>query len=412
MSDQTNQQIEGEGINAPELEAFEIFRAEMYSYEHDYKQKAYNENEYNKIDEIADRLKMKIKSKFRNEHKFADIEIDRAYHKRYIGSYLDHQDKALKNRSFPEPSYFVDQSCGFRYFDADTSWEILPEKDPNQNFLYVLFFPFKLRNIETLFLFRFLDHQNTIYHGDFIEFLKLHLIEWKSDGLIGDKVVRLVNSWIEKEVNSENTKSKSMAEIIPTKIKILFLTANPIIINSQNEQTPLLRIAEECRKVKDGLEAATNRDDFELISESAVRVRTMTKAMQKEEPQIVHFSGHGTKTKGIAVENESGKVTLFPTEGLDRLFKLFKDTVKCVVLNACHSSVQAEAISKHGIYVVGMNDEIGDKAATSFAVGFYQSLGEGKDYKFAFEIAMVNISSHLNYADKPELWLNGKRIKN
>ncbi len=404
MGNQANKEIKGEGINAPELEAFKVFYAEMYSYEHNYKQKPYNDNEYNRIDEMADRLKMKIKREFRDEHKFADIEIDRAYHKRYIGSYLEYGDRALKNRSFPEPSYFVDQSCGFRYFSGDTSWEILPEKDPNQNFLYVLFFPFKLRNIETLFLFRFLDYQNIIYHDDFTEFLVLHLIEWESDGLISDKVIRLVKSWIKKEVSLENASSKSTTKITPTERKILFLTANP-----RDEQP--LRLEGELRKVLDTLNGATHKKNFDSKIEPAVRIDIITKAMQTQNPEIVHFSGHGC-IEGLAVEDYSGYSNLFPTEGLNRLFRLFRETTKCVILNACDSKELAKTISKHGIHVVGMNDEIGDEAARKFAVGFYQSLGEGNSYEFAFEMGMVHISNEYNDANTPELWFNGKRIRN
>ncbi len=185
--------------------------------------------------------------------------------------------------------------------------------------------------------------------------------------------------------------------------KILFLTANP-------RDTSQLRLGDELRKVKDGLAAATQRADFDLESEPAVQIPTITKAMLKQKPEIVHFSGHGGKERGLAVQDDNGDLVLFPTAGLDRLFKMFKDTVKCVVLNACYASEQAEVISKHGIYVVGMNDKVGDKAATNFSVGFYQSLGEGTDYEFAFNMAMVNIAADLKYADTPELWYNGEKL--
>lgn len=185
--------------------------------------------------------------------------------------------------------------------------------------------------------------------------------------------------------------------------KILFLTANP-------KNTGQLRLGEELRKVKDSLAASTYRDLFKLVSESAVQIPTITKAMQQQHPHIIHFSGHGSGEDGIAVEDVNGNIILFPTVGLDRLFKRFKDKVKCVLLNACYSKEQAETISKYGIYVVGMNKAIHDKAAIDFAVGFYQSLGEGNDFEFAFDIAMVNNSANLADANTPELWLNGQKL--
>jgi len=75
------------------------------------------------------------------------------------------------------------------------------------------------------------------------------------------------------------------------------------------------------------------------------------------------------------------------TEALSRLFKLFAVLgVECVVLNACYSEVQAEAISQYIKYVVGMNKVIGDKAAINFAVAFYDALAVGEDVQFAYDL--------------------------
>jgi hypothetical protein len=64
---------------------------------------------------------------------------------------------------------------------------------------------------------------------------------------------------------------------------------------------------------------------------------------------------------------------------------LFTANVECVVINACYSEVQAEAIVKHIPYVIGMDKAIGDKASIEFAVGFYTALGAGESIEFAYE---------------------------
>jgi hypothetical protein len=63
-------------------------------------------------------------------------------------------------------------------------------------------------------------------------------------------------------------------------------------------------------------------------------------------------------------------------------------------LNACYSEVQAKAIAQHINYVIGMNDQIEDKAAIEFVVGFYDALlaynpeyDSGSPVEFAFNIA-------------------------
>lgn len=61
-------------------------------------------------------------------------------------------------------------------------------------------------------------------------------------------------------------------------------------------------------------------------------------------------------------------------------------SIECVVLNACYSETQAEAIRQKIQYVIGMNQAIGDRAAIEFAVGFYAAIGAGESYEFAFKL--------------------------
>ncbi len=165
--------------------------------------------------------------------------------------------------------------------------------------------------------------------------------------------------------------------------KILLLSANPT-------NTSKLRLDEEVREIEAGLERAKYRDEFEIISKWAVRVDDLRRALLDHEPQIVHFSGHGEGNQGLALENNSGKMQLVSASALAKLFKLFPQ-VECVVLNACYSQVQAEAIHQHIDYVIGMNKEIGDKAAIEFAVGFYDALGAGRTIEDGFELGLASL---------------------
>ncbi|MEL6813459.1 MAG: hypothetical protein AAFP03_01435 [Cyanobacteria bacterium J06598_3] len=89
---------------------------------------------------------------------------------------------------------------------------------------------------------------------------------------------------------------------------------------------------------------------------------------------------------------------------LARLFKLFKEKIECVLLNACYSEVQAAAIHQHIDCVIGMNQAIGDLAAIEFAVGFYDGLGAGHSYSDAFEFGV----SAIDLEEEPQL-LEGLR---
>lgn len=184
---------------------------------------------------------------------------------------------------------------------------------------------------------------------------------------------------------------------------ILFLSSSP-------SDELRIRVDKELRKIEESLDSAKFRDKIIINKKIAVKPETISKAMLDYNPNIVHFSGHGD-IDGIAIENEEGNSILFPSEGLDRLFSLFSDSTKCVILNACYSEEQAKIISKHEMYVVGMNDSIGDDAAIDFSIGFYQAIGAGKNVEFAYDMGMVLISQHIDDANIPTLWKNGNKIK-
>ena len=119
---------------------------------------------------------------------------------------------------------------------------------------------------------------------------------------------------------------------------------------------------EEVREIDAGLKRAKKREEFNLRQCWAVRVRDISQALLDFEPHIVHFSGHGSGNDGLALEDKIGNVQLVDTVALAELFKLFTPHIECVLLNACYSEAQADAIVKHIPYVIGMSKEIGDRS--------------------------------------------------
>jgi len=161
---------------------------------------------------------------------------------------------------------------------------------------------------------------------------------------------------------------------------ILILAANPA-------NTSRLRLDAEVREIEEGLKLASKGGQFRLVQKWAVRSRDFYRAILEHQPQIVHFCGHGTGVDGIVLEDDTGQPTLVDKEALSKLFKLFAvKGVECVVLNACYSETQAQAISQYIKNVIGMNQTIGDKAAIAFAVAFYDALGAGETVEFAFNL--------------------------
>lgn len=189
----------------------------------------------------------------------------------------------------------------------------------------------------------------------------------------------------------------------PTAVKtILVLAANP-------KGTNPLRLGEEVRKIQTGLERSPHRDRFRLEQRWAVTPTDVRRALLDCQPQIVHFSGHGVGVEvagaeaaaarqltgvadpapppeGLVFEDDLGQPQLVSAEALANLFALFADQVECVVLNACYSATQAEAIAQQITSVVGMKRAIGDRAAIEFAIGFYDALLAGRDVEFAYKV--------------------------
>jgi hypothetical protein len=164
------------------------------------------------------------------------------------------------------------------------------------------------------------------------------------------------------------------------KITILFLAANP-------SDTTRLRLGEEVRGIDQALRLAEYRDAFDLQQHWAVRPADLQSLLLRHQPHIVHFSGHGSAAGEIMLEDATGKARSVSQAALSNLFSLLKDNLRVVVLNACYSQPQAEAIAQHIDCVVGMADAIGDKTAIAFVAAFYQALAYGRDLQNAFDLA-------------------------
>jgi hypothetical protein len=178
--------------------------------------------------------------------------------------------------------------------------------------------------------------------------------------------------------NSSDEKDK-----VKRRTKILFLGANPL------DETRL-RLNQEIREIEKSIKSSKLRDNLEIKSEWAVTPSSLQQALLDENPTIVQFSGHGSND-GIAIENDLGNSQLIDNDSLGNLFDLFSDEIQCVFLNSCFSEAQAEIISVHIPYVIGMSSEVPDDAAIAFSIGFYQAIGAGKNFEFAYKLGVSSI---------------------
>lgn len=186
------------------------------------------------------------------------------------------------------------------------------------------------------------------------------------------------------------------------KTKILIVSANP-------KSMKALRLDEEKRKIEEGLRIAENRSEFEIRILNSTRVNDLQREMLEYNPRILHFCGHGSESRGIAFENDSGGASFVEGKPLAEYLGNFKKCLKCVVLNACFSEIQAKYISEQVDYVIGMKEAIGDKIAIEFSVAFYQAVFAKREYSEAFKIACAAVNLHGTDCLTPVMMMRGEK---
>lgn len=90
--------------------------------------------------------------------------------------------------------------------------------------------------------------------------------------------------------------------------------------------------------------------------------RRFASVLNEHKPHIIHFSGHGSPNGEIILVDDNlvdGNRVPKPIspEALRRLFQVVANSTKVVLLNACYSQIQAEAIKDFVDCVIGMNSE-------------------------------------------------------
>jgi len=168
------------------------------------------------------------------------------------------------------------------------------------------------------------------------------------------------------------------------KIKILFFASNP------EDVTPL-NLDEEIRSITTKIRASEYRDALDLISRWAVRPDDLLQELNIHKPTVVHFSGHGSSSGELVLMNDLRQAKTVSPPALKALFSTLKDNIRLVVLNACYSKTQADAIAQVIDCVIGMNTSIGDNAAIAFAASFYRAIGFGRSVKDSFDQGKVSL---------------------
>jgi hypothetical protein len=176
-----------------------------------------------------------------------------------------------------------------------------------------------------------------------------------------------------------------MQEKSPT--KILFVAANPL------GDRPL-RVDAELAAVQRELRQAAFRDDFRFAACLAVTIDDLMRQLTELDPAILHISGHGAGAAGLVFEDELGRPCLVTAHALARMIATTTTRVRVIVLNACDSAVQAEALRGTADCVIGMHGAIADVAARVFTTRFYGALAGRRSVGNAFAQAVSALAAY------------------
>jgi len=217
------------------------------------------------------------------------------------------------------------------------------------------------------------------------------------------------------------------------KIKVLLFAANP-------RGSAPLDLPREFREIDEEVGRGKFRDAVELILVPGTRPVDLLRRLNENQPQVVHFSSHGNPDEIILESGEGDAKASDPygpsvrsaderdmkrvrpdevasgstSQGqpqvvsksalVDVLRSCNEGNLRLVVLNACNTRPQAEALTEVVDCVVSMNRTISDRAAIKFAASFYGALAFGRSVRKAFDQGVARLSAEgIAESDTPEL---------
>jgi hypothetical protein len=213
----------------------------------------------------------------------------------------------------------------------------------------------------------------------------------------------------------------------PSRPVILFLAANP-------SGTTRLALDEECAAIEREIAMAPARDDLDFRSKWAVNVDDLMRCLNRLQPMLIHFSGHGSCAPGLRLPEPAATPPRPPGDpqrdlepaadagagpdhrpsspaladtgtgiylqdtrvtgrALAQMIASASPEARVLVLNACFSDAVAESLCKEVDCVVSMSGAVGDEAACTFAAGFYRALGNGRSVGNAVRQAVATLAA-------------------
>lgn len=165
------------------------------------------------------------------------------------------------------------------------------------------------------------------------------------------------------------------------------------------------RPGREVREISERLLRSSGRDRFQLVPELAVRVDGLQRILLWHQPHVVHFSGRGGGGSGLALADVAERPHQISSEALANLFKLLRDNIHVVIINAGYDERQAQELTQTIDHTIWVSGAVKDDDAIAFSTSFYQALAFGHPVRMAFDLAVneLALENRSNFV-MPKLW--------
>lgn len=174
----------------------------------------------------------------------------------------------------------------------------------------------------------------------------------------------------------------------PESVKILFIAGD-----RGGGQLNQLQIPNEFSAIRDALRSSRYRDFIALATPILGATREELAQAYREEPCVVHFTGHGSERSLSILEDRTVIAKAIPLDALQlsEMFNTIKPRVGLCVLNACTSAELARYLAATGAVccAIGWPAKIPDSVAIAFSRALYDSLGDGRSVAEALKVAKV-----------------------
>ncbi|KAF1992263.1 hypothetical protein K402DRAFT_458697 [Aulographum hederae CBS 113979] len=182
-------------------------------------------------------------------------------------------------------------------------------------------------------------------------------------------------------------------------LKVLIMSASPL-------DQGRLRISDERRELEEAIRLTRFKDKLIISKVPNCRVRDISRNLDYHHPNILHFSGHGSQTDILFLDDQDNAVPVHKTALASLLSQ--QQSLKLVILNSCYSMGHAQAIAEAVGCAIVVGGAIDDESSINFSREFYRALGCGQTIEEAFKWARAAVE----FFSPLDVWLLNRQAWN